>query len=92
MDITETSHIINQLQQFVKDHEDVEVISKEQLKLLILRIQASKIKAKLVLNFDGNGNIQPQVGLETNNESLVKLLTNYKRELLPEARVRKNSS
>ena len=46
MDITETSHIINQLQQFVKDHEDVTVISKDQLKLLILRIQARLKKMK----------------------------------------------
>lgn len=89
MDITETSHIINQLQTIVKDHEDCESISKESLKLLILRIQASKLKAKLTLNFDGNGNIQPQMQLETNNESLVKLLTNYRKDLLPEAFVRK---
>jgi len=89
MDITETSHIINQLEKIVKDHEHCESISKESLKLLIQRIQASKLKAKLTLNFDGNGNIQPQMQLETNNESLVKLLTDYRKELIPEAFVRK---
>lgn len=47
-------------------------VCNEQINDVVKILLEKKIRAKLVLNFDGNGNIVPE--LTVNNESLFKII------------------
>lgn len=76
MDEYQANIVISNLQKILKDIDESGdmPINKEYIKAAIKDILSSRTKAKLTLNFDGDGNIQSNVIIEFNNENAVKVL------------------